>query len=73
MVATSSRCQKIFHRDAPAEMRERFGPGYRELLANIGITSSADLERRSDEVRAFLPRVWAEAEGIIAANADIED
>src|SRR5215216_3008046 len=73
MVATYSRCQKIFHRDAPPEMRERFGPGYRDLLGDLGITSSADLERRSDDVRAFLPRVWAEAEAIIASNAEIED
>jgi hypothetical protein len=73
MVATYSRCQKIFHRDAPAEMRERLGSGYRELLADIGITSSADLVSRSDAVRAFLPRLWDDAEAIIAANPEIED
>src|SRR5439155_16138520 len=30
MVATYSRCQKVLCHDAPAEMQDRFSPGYRQ-------------------------------------------
>ena len=73
MVATYSRCQKVFHHDAPAELRKRYDRGYRELLGDLGITSFLDLWRRYAEVEAFLPRLWDVAEAIMAANPEIED
>jgi hypothetical protein len=73
MVATYSRCQKVLHHDAPGELLDRFSPGYRELLADLGIASFADLQRRGEEVRGFLPRVWEVTEAIMAANPEIED
>ncbi len=73
MVATYSRCQIVFHHDAPPEMRDQFSPGYRRLLADLGITSFADLQQRSEQVRLWLPRVWEVAEAIMVANPDIED
>jgi hypothetical protein len=73
IAATYSRCQKVLHQDAPRETKDRFGPGYTRLLADLGVTSSDDLLRRGEEVRWFLPRVWEEAEAIIAANPAIED
>ena len=72
MVATYSRCQKVFHHDAPAAVRNRFDPGYRDLLGDLGIASSADLRQRGDQVAASLPRVWEVATAIIAANPRIE-
>jgi hypothetical protein len=72
MVATYSRCQQVLARDAPAAMRDRFDPGYRRLLGDLGIASTADLRRRGEQVEEFLPRVWAVAEAIIAANREIE-
>ena len=72
IVATYSRCQKVLYHDAPVELQERFHPGYRQLLGDLGITSFADLQRRSEQVKAFLPRVWELAETIIAANPAIE-
>lgn len=72
IVATYSRCQKVLHCDGTAESRDRFSPGYRRLLGDLGITSFSDLQRRSKEVKSFLPRVWEVAEAIIAANPDIE-
>ncbi|NJO84547.1 MAG: hypothetical protein HC828_18440 [Blastochloris sp.] len=73
MVATYSRCQKVLHHDAPIELQERYAPGYAHLLADLGITSVADLQQRSDQVRNLLPREWEVAESIIATNADIEE
>jgi hypothetical protein len=73
LVATYSRCQKVLYHDAPAETRDRFEPGYRDLLADLGITSFADLRQRGEQVREFLPQIWAVAEAIIAANPEIED
>ncbi len=73
MVATYSRCQMILQRDAPLPVYERFDRGYRALLADLGIVSFADLQRRHEEVKYFLPRVWEVAEAIMAANPEIED
>ncbi len=71
MAVTYSRCMKVLHDDAP-ELQERYEPGYRRLLGDLGITSAADLGRRGEEVRAFLPRLWGVAEVILGANPDIE-
>jgi hypothetical protein len=73
IVATYSRCEKVLYHDAPADLRQRFRPGYQQLLADLGITSPADLQHRSAQVRAFLPRLWTVTEAILAANPGIEE
>lgn len=73
IVATYSRCQWVLHHDAPAATRERFDRGYRQLLGDLGIGSFADMRRRGAAVEMFLPRLWEEAEAIMAANRQIED
>lgn len=73
IVATYCRCQKVLYHDAPAEMQDRFSPGYRRLLGDLGITSFADLQQRSEQIKALLPSVWEVAEAIMAANPQIED
>jgi hypothetical protein len=73
MVATYARCLKVLYSDAPAELRDRYNPGFRQLVGDLGIASFADLERRCDQVKGFLPRLWEVAEAIIAANPGIED
>ncbi len=73
IVATYSRCQKVLHHDAPLDMKERFDPGYRELLGDLGILSLSDLEQRREQVEACLPRVWEAAEAIMADNPEIAD
>jgi hypothetical protein len=72
MVATYARCQKVLYHDAPSEQRDAFSPGFRQLTADLGITSFADLQQRGEQVRSFLPRVWELAEAIVAANPRIE-
>ena len=72
MVATYSRCQAVFAHDAPA-LYERFDVGYRELLADLGITSASDLHRCRAKLIDFLPRLWREAELIMTANPAIAD
>lgn len=73
IAVTASRCQMVLQHDAPAALRDRFEPSYRQLLADLGIASFADLERRADQVVALLPEVWQVAEAILAANPAIED
>ncbi len=73
MVATYSRCQKVLYHDAPVEMQNKFSPGYRQLLSDLGITSFADLQQRRTQVKELLPRVWEVTEAIMAANPGIED
>ncbi len=69
LVATWSRCLKVLEQDAP---QERFTHGYRALLADLGIRSLADMERRSQQVREILPRVLQVAEAIMAATPEVE-
>jgi hypothetical protein len=73
IVATASRCQKIFQHDSPPDTQRHFAEGYRLLLADLGITSFADLQWRSQQVEDSLPAVWQVAEAIIAANPAITD
>jgi len=73
IVVTYTRCRTVFALDAPAETQERFEPGYRQLLGDLGIRSFDDLRRRCDDVLAFLPRVWEVAEEIMAANPGIKE
>jgi hypothetical protein len=72
IVATFSRCQKVLYHDAPVETQERFTPGYRHLLGDLGIASFVDLQQRSHQIKSFLPPLWEVAEAIMAANPDIE-
>ena len=57
--------------DAPPESRNRFEPAYRAMLSDLGITSTEDMLARSNEVRAYLPRLMTIADEIIAANPSI--
>jgi hypothetical protein len=73
ITATYARCQKVLYHDAPGALLERFDAGFRQLTGDLGITSLADLQHRSEQVTRFLPHVWEQAEAIIAANPGIED
>jgi hypothetical protein len=72
IAVTYARCQAILAGDAPAaEARHR--PGFEALLADLGIASPADLGRRAQAVRDFLPRLDQAAEAVLAANPAIHD
>jgi hypothetical protein len=73
LAATYSRCQHVLYQDASPEIQDRYLVGYRRLLADLGIVSFADLQRRGGQVEAFLPRVWEVAEAILEANREIVD
>ncbi len=73
MVATYSRCQQVLYQDASVEVQTQHTAGYHRLLGDLGITSAADLRAHSEEIKQILPRVWAVAEAIMAANPEIVD
>ena len=73
LAATFSRCLQVLHRDAPEWDRERFDGEFRDLLADLGIGSFADMVRRRDATVAALPAIWAVAEAILAANPEIRE
>ena len=73
LAVTASRCQKVLHSDAPVEVQERFSPAYRELLADLGIRSAADLRQRGAQVEDLLPGVCELAEAIMDANPAVVD
>lgn len=71
IVVTHSWCQKALHNDAPPEVRKAFTPSYRRLLDELGIASTADVQKRADEIRRLLPAVWEVSEEIIATSPAI--
>jgi hypothetical protein len=52
-------------------LAERYDPDYRAFIADLGICSFADLQRRTQQVLDALPRVWEVAQALIAANPEI--
>lgn len=73
IVATFARCQMVLHADAPACMRGRWDRAFHHLLADLGVRSFADLQRRCEETRDALPQVHAVAGEIMEANEDVEE
>jgi hypothetical protein len=71
MVAAYSRCRWVLGHDASPEVQALHDTGYRRLLADLGIVSFPDLERRGEQIREALPRVWQVAEAILAANPEV--
>lgn len=67
MVVTFGRCHAILTVDAP-EAQRALAPAFDALLADLGLPSTADLIRRADEVRRFLPSLSETAEAILAAR-----
>lgn len=73
IVATYCRCMAVFAQDGTPDLRARHDPGFRRLLGDLGIVTLDDLRRRQDALVTFMPRVWAVAEAIMAANPAIVD
>lgn len=71
IAVTYSRCQKVLFQDGPAGSSELYDPGYRALLADLGIHSPADLQQRRQQVHDLLPCIWQVANSIIDTNPDI--
>ncbi len=59
VVATFARCHKILTTDAP-DLQQAFTPAFEAMLADLGISSSRDIIRRSQDVIRFLPGLWSE-------------
>ncbi|MDX3226147.1 hypothetical protein [Streptomyces sp. ME19-01-6] len=68
IIATFARCHTILAADAPAT-HQALTPPFRAAVADLGITSTADLLHRAEEVTRFLPRLWQTAEAVIRTAA----
>jgi hypothetical protein len=73
IAVTYSRCMKVLWEDGTAEVFQLHDPGYRLLMADMGIQSSNDLWQHTNQVRAMLPRIWLVAQAIMAANSEIKE
>jgi hypothetical protein len=73
IAVTYSRCMKVLAEDGIAEVFQLIDLGYRLLMADMGIHSSADLWQRTRQARAMLPLIWEVAQDIMAANSDIKE
>ena len=75
VVATFCRCLILLDEDpsgaVTAEELAAFEHAFHRLLADLGITTAADLRQRGERSRAAIPRVWEVAHAIIAANPEI--
>jgi hypothetical protein len=71
MAAVASRCQWVFHHHAPPEVRNAHQGAYQHLIDDLGIGSPADLQRRAEQARAFLPRVREVADAIMDATPGV--
>lgn len=70
IAVTHSRCRQVLTADAPGKWEKIFEGNYRELLADLGLSTFDDVRRRRAEIERVLPQVCDLAEKIIAANAD---
>ena len=59
IVATWCRCLAVLETDGSAEQREAFEPGFRALLADLGIASEDHLSRRREATVSALE--WVES------------
>jgi hypothetical protein len=73
LVVTYARCLTILAHDAPGTTTARFEAGFRDLVGDLGITSSADIVLRAQQTRDFLPRLRHTAEAIMTDRADVVD
>ncbi len=65
LAVTYSRCMQVLVLDGSPSLFARHEPGYRALLADLGIFSFSDLRQRSQKVLDSLPQIWKVAEEII--------
>lgn len=71
VVATLARCHTVLAVDDPALHAARL-PAFEAAVAELtGITGTADVLARREEVTRFLPRLWTAAEDIMAADPDV--
>lgn len=70
IIATFARCHTILAADAP-RLHASLAPAFREAVADLGVTGTADLLDRAGRTIAFLPTLRRAAEDILAANPDV--
>lgn len=68
MAATYERCHRILRADAP-ELHEARLPHFLAFLADLGVTTHADLRQRFKQVEGFLPLVREVVDGHLAQSA----
>lgn len=69
MLVTFARCQQILESSEEIGLRRRAASGFREILADIGITDRTDLVSRAVQVRRFRPALEGLADGVMIRRA----
>jgi len=65
---TWARCQKVLASGGHGKFAKSFEDEYQELLAELGLGTSAEIRGRAASIELTLPRVWAVAEEIIGSR-----
>ena len=73
ILVTHTWCQKALDNDASVAVKDTFTPRYQHLLAELGITSAADLQAGIERITALLPRVGEVCDAMMSANPAIVD
>ncbi len=71
IAATYCRCMAVFAQDGTPELHARHEIGFHALLADLGVATVDERQRRKAALVAFMPQVWTVAEAIMAANPAI--
>lgn len=72
LVATFARCQQVLGTDAP-RLAPQFDASFRVLLADLGIQTSDDLQRRRDANLSYLGDVERTARTIMDMNSSVKE
>ncbi|WP_077063075.1 hypothetical protein [Streptomyces sp. MP131-18] len=68
IAATFARCHTILDADAPEALRRDHAGPFADFLADLGITSAADLASRAKDVLAYLPVLTETTEAVLHAT-----
>lgn len=71
LAVTYTRCMKVLAVDGPPGLFKQHEPGWRRLLADLGIHSPTDISIRRRQVLDALPEIWSVTEAMIDANPEI--
>ncbi|UED87713.1 hypothetical protein [Streptomyces profundus] len=71
LLATAARCHIILDADATGAERDRHTPAFTELLADLGLRTSADLRHRAGTTLERLPELTETAERLLAAQRPV--
>ena len=70
IAVTYARCMAVLYSDASGGVAEEFAPEFRDMMKDLGVEGYDEMQRRTNEIEAFLPGLMTLVGDLIAANPD---